>query len=80
MAPSLFVPAHGEVKENALCLSNRLPHWPFLTTVLYEFLPITFLMSLFTASYDKIQQPLKYGCLVLMSKWKVHKKGNDMDE
>lgn len=43
-------------------------------------LPITFLMSLFTASYGKIQQPLKYGCLVLMRKWKVHEKENDMDE
>lgn len=35
-----------------------------------SFLSITFLMSLFTALYDKLQQTLKYGCLVLMRKWK----------
>lgn len=35
-----------------------------------SFLSITFLMSLFTALHDKIQQTLKYGCLVLVRKWK----------
>lgn len=58
-------------EESGPCLSNHTPVWPFLTPALcMSFLSITFLMSLFTALHDKIQQALKYGCLVLGRKWK----------
>lgn len=66
-------------EESGPCLSNHTPVWPFLTPALcMSFLSITFLMSLFTALHDKIQQALKYGMSCSWEKMeKFTRKEND---